>query len=95
MKTYYVYILECSDSTFYTGVTNDVEKRFKEHQSGDDPRAYTYRRRPVKLVWFETTNDVHYAISKEKQIKKWSKAKKIALINSEYNKLIDLSKKKF
>ena len=75
MKLYYVYILECSDGTFYTGVTNNIERRFLEHSTGISKTSYTYGRRPVKLVWYVETNLVYYAIEKEKQIKKWSQSK--------------------
>lgn len=95
MKTYYVYILECSDSTYYTGVTNDIERRLLEHVNGVSPESYTAKRRPLKLVWYTDTNDINFAIEKEKQIKKWSKAKKLALINSDWEKLIVFSKKNF
>jgi putative endonuclease len=93
MKTYYVYILECSDKTNYTGVTNDIERRLLEHISGLNPESYTSKRRPVKLVWYTETNDINFALEKEKQIKKWSKAKKTALINEDWENLIQLAKK--
>jgi putative endonuclease len=93
MKTYYVYILECSDGTYYTGVTNDIERRLIEHNIGLNPESYTSKRRPVKLVWFADTNNINYAFEKEKQIKKWSKAKKAALIKSDWENLHLLSKK--
>ena len=95
MKTYYVYILKCSDGTYYTGVTNDINRRLDEHSSGYNPECYTAKRRPVSLVWFTDTNDINYAIDKEKQIKKWSKAKKEALIISDWENLKLLSKKNF
>ncbi|MFH2094101.1 MAG: GIY-YIG nuclease family protein [Bacteroidota bacterium] len=93
MKTYYIYIVQCSDGLYYTGMTNDLERRIMEHQNGEDPRSFTFRRRPVNLVWYTSTNDVGYAIDKEKQIKKWSKAKKEALIRSDWYTLVNLSKK--
>lgn len=91
MKTYYVYILQCSDNSYYTGVTNDVERRVIEHNLGDDKRAYTFRKRQVKLVWFEYYNDINQAIGKEKQIKGWSRQKKEALINDDFDLLVELS----
>ena len=97
MKThqYVVYILKCNDDTYYTGVTNDVNRRLAEHQSGDDPTSYTFKRRPVQLVFFAEFSNIDYAIEKEKQIKKWSKAKKEALIEGKFELLPELSKKKF
>jgi len=91
MKTYYVYILLCSDNSYYTGVTNDVERRVVEHNNSEDKSAYTYRKRPVKLVWFEYYNDIHQAIEKEKQIKGWNRKKKEALIKSNFDLLVELS----
>ena len=92
---YYVYLLKCKDGTYYTGVTNDVERRFVEHQEGKDIKAYTYRRRPVELVFYAEFSNIEGAIKKEKQIKKWSRKKKEALINDDFEVLPRLSKKSF
>lgn len=92
---YFVYLLKCNDGNYYTGVTNDVSRRLAEHQSGDEPKSYTFKRRPVKLVFFAEFSNIDYAIEKEKQIKKWSKAKKEALIEGKFELLPELSKKKF
>ncbi len=91
----YLYILLCTDETFYTGVTNDLEHRFGEHQSGKDPNSYTFSRRPVQLVYSEGFTSPEAAIAMEKRIKKWSHAKKQALVDGEFGKLVDLAKKKF
>jgi putative endonuclease len=80
MKTYFVYILECSDRSYYTGLTSNTE-RIQEHNIGKYCNSYTYARRPVKLVYYEEFYDVWQAIDREKQIKRWSRAKKQALIN--------------
>ena len=95
MKTYYVYILKCSDNTYYTGFTSNLKNRFFEHQQGKHIKSYTYKRRPLELVFYAEFSEAGFAIEKEKQIKKWSKAKKEALINDEYEKLPNLAKKKF
>jgi putative endonuclease len=95
MKVYYVYILHCSDDTFYTGVTNNLERRFAEHEQGKYKDSYTNKRRPVSLAFYCEFTDVNMAILKEKQIKKWSKAKKQALINGQFDDLVNLAKKKF
>ena len=92
MRNYYVYILICSDGSYYTGITNSVERRVYEHQEGLIERSYTHNRRPVKLVYVEDYSDVIEAISREKQIKGWGRAKKEALINEDINKLKDLSR---
>ena len=76
MKKSYVYILRCSDNTYYTGVTSDLDIRLSQHESGFHKNSYTYRRRPVDLVFYAEFTDITIAIEKEKQLKKWSKAKK-------------------
>jgi len=95
MKTYAVYILRCSDDTYYTGITNDIDRRLAEHMEGDSPKSYTFRRRPVEVVFYQDFEDVTTAIDAEKQLKKWSVAKKEALINEQYDLLPGLSRKKF
>jgi len=91
----FVYILKCVDESFYIGVTNNLEIRLGEHQSGKSPGSYTYSRRPVELVYYTGFQDPDSAIRFEKRIKKWSRAKKIALINGDFHLLPNLSKKKF
>ena len=90
MKTGYVYILECADQSFYTGVTNDVERRLFEHTEGI-ASSYTAKRKPVKLVWSSDVLNIQDAIVLEKQIKGWRRSKKIALINEGYDSLPGLS----
>ena len=93
MRTYqfYIYILECKDGLLYTGLTNNLERRLKEHQEGKNPRAFTFKRRPVKLIFNDVTNDVFQAIHYEKRIKKWSSNKKRALANGDFERLKLLS----
>ena len=91
MTEFFVYILRCSDDSFYTGVTNDYEKRFAEHAEGIDPSCYAFCRRPVQLVYIATFREITDAIAFEKQVKGWSRRKKEALIRREYEKLPSLS----
>lgn len=84
---YLVYILKCSDNTFYTGVTNDLDRRLLEHSTGENKDSYTYSRRPVTLVYYELYYDINEAIEREKQVKNWSQAKKKALIEGNSEKL--------
>lgn len=91
-KTYWVYIVKCKDKSYYTGVTNNIDRREWEHNNDEDPKHYTYRRRPVKLVYCEDYNDINTAIAREKQIKGWSRKKKEALIKRHYEKLPKLAK---
>ena len=95
MKCYHVYILKCADNSYYTGITSDLDKRISEHESGTHKNSYTYFRRPVELVYFAEFSSVDLAIAKEKQIKKWSRVKKEALINGAFEHLPNLSKKNF
>jgi len=95
MKLSFVYILECSDGTYYTGVTSNLEKRVFEHKNGKHQDSYTFSRRPLKLVFFCEFTDINMAIEKEKQIKKCSQAKKEALIKGDYLALPNLAKKSF
>ena len=83
MKQSYVYILKCSDDSYYTGITSNLIKRIKEHKIGLHKDSYTYSRRPIKMVFYAEFTDINLAIKTEKQIKNWSRAKKVALINQE------------
>ena len=95
MKASYVYILKCSDNTYYTGVTSNLSQRIFQHENGVFQDCYTFNRRPVLLVFYAEFTDITIAIQKEKQIKKWSRAKKEALLLGEFNDLPNLAKKKF
>ena len=89
----FVYILECSDGSYYTGVTNNLERRLYEHQSGSHS-GYTSVRLPAKLVFSQEFDDPMTAIRREKQIKGWSRVKKEALIKGDFDLLVELSKNK-
>ena len=87
MKSYFVYILKCSDGLTYTGITNDISRRFEEHQNGLNKNCFTFKRRPLELIFHQEFNDVNQAIYFEKQIKKWSGKKKLALANENFDLL--------
>jgi putative endonuclease len=90
---YIVYILECSDGSYYTGSTDDINKRLWQHQQGIDVSSYTYTRRPVKLVWTSEETEYYYnALRWERQIKGWNRAKKRALIRGEFDALHEIVK---
>lgn len=91
VKLYYVYILLCSDGSYYVGFSNNPERRFQENSEGLDPESYTFRRRPLKLVYTVAFMDPVEGIEFEKQIKRWSKAKKEALINGDIKRLKSLA----
>ena len=77
----YVYILECSDKTLYTGTTNNIKKRIREHNNTRAGAKYTRGRRPVKLVYAETCSTPSIALKREAEIKKLSRAQKLLLIS--------------
>ena len=93
MKDYFIYILKCSDDSYYTGVTNNLEKRINEHQSRLI-KGYTSSRLPVKLVFSERFTDINDAIRFEKQVKGWTRKKKEALINRDFDLLVKISNMK-
>jgi putative endonuclease len=94
MNQYFVYILLCSDNSYYTGVTNDLERRLSEHQNGINPNSYTHKRRPLKLVFHEMFTDINQAIAFEKQVKGWTWAKKEAIIKGDWESLPRIAKEK-
>lgn len=91
LKYFYTYILECSDRSYYTGITNDIERRLIEHNSDDFPKSYCHNRRPVKIVFAELFLQPEAAIEFEKQIKGWNRKKKEAMIKRNYDRLKELA----
>ena len=91
---YYVYIVECSDKSYYTSVTNDLERRLWEHQTGFNNSSYTFKRRPVILKYVERFQDIMQAIAWEKQIKGWTRKKKEALFIEDWEEIKRLAKSK-
>ena len=87
----YLYILECADGTYYTGSTRNLDKRLWEHENFQGAN-YTRKKNPAKLVYFEEYSRIDEAFYREKQVQGWSHAKKKALIESNKDKLIELSK---
>lgn len=92
--TYYVYIVECSDGSYYTGVTNDIDRRLWEHNHSENKKSYTYTRRPVILKYCETFKYINDAIAWEKQLKGWSRKKKEALFREDWEEIKRLAKSK-
>jgi len=76
----YMYILLCSDGSYYTGSTNNLELRLQQHQNGEGAN-HTKKRLPVKLIYYEEYERVDLAFYREKQIQGWSRKKKEALMN--------------
>jgi putative endonuclease len=92
VKTYWVYMLLCADGSFYVGVTSDLEYRVGQHQFGEDRGCYTFTRRPVVLVHSSEFRYVDEAIAWEKQLKGWSRAKKQALIQNDWPRIVELAR---
>jgi putative endonuclease len=90
----YMYILQCSDGTYYTGSTKNLTRRLTQHESGLGAN-YTSKRLPLELVYFEEFHQVHVAFYREKQVQGWSHAKKKALVEGSIKDLKKLGKKKF
>ena len=77
---WYVYILNCDKKTFYVGMTNDLESRLTEHRSKQS--FFTKKFSDINIVYSEQFNSKTEAAKREQQLKGWSRAKKVALMNS-------------
>jgi putative endonuclease len=86
-----MYILLCADGSYYTGSTNNLELRIHQHQTGEGAK-HTKNRLPVQLVYVEVFSRVDLAFQREKQIQRWRREKKEALINGRHNHLPELAK---
>ena len=85
-----MYILECSDGSYYTGSTKDLELRLLEHQKGEGAN-HTKKKLPVKLLYFEEFSRIDDAFIREKQVQGWNRKKKEALINNMSDELHGLA----
>ena len=92
MKSYFVYILKCSDDSYYVGVTGDLDQRVDKHNAGAGA-MWTSLLRPVKLVYSEQIESESEALKRERQIRGWTRAKKEALIAGNGAALKRLSKR--
>ena len=90
----WMYILECSDGSYYVGSTRDLERRTWEHNEGLGAR-YTARRRPVRVVYSAEFASIAEAYEREKQVQGWGRAKREALIRGDYDALPQLARKDF
>ncbi len=92
--SFFVYILRCSDNSFYVGHTDDLDKRIAEHKSGAFENSYTETRMPLTLVYAQELPTRDEALQREMQLKGWSRKKKEALIAGEWNELVRLARGK-
>ena len=90
-RVYYVYILASDSGTLYVGVTNNVEGRVMQHKLGS-VKGFTQKYKVKKLLYFEEFEDVYLAITREKEIKRWRREKKVALFEPTNPGWVDLSK---
>ncbi|HEY4366290.1 MAG TPA: GIY-YIG nuclease family protein [Steroidobacteraceae bacterium] len=91
---FWVYILECADGSFYVGHTDNLEARVGQHHRGTVPSCYTINRRSLRLVHSQLFATRYEALSAERQIKGWSRAKKIALIAGDWAEISRLARLK-
>ena len=89
-----MYILKCSDGTYYTGSTKYIDIRIKQHNEGRGAN-YTKKRLPVELIYYEEYDRIDHAFYREKQIQNWSRKKKEALMEGKLNEIKLLVKKIF
>ena len=87
-----VYILRCADGSYYTGHTDNLEKRIAEHDSGAIAGSYTFRRRPVQLAFSQEFSSRKEALEAERQIKGWTRMKKEALIRGDWAEISRLAR---
>jgi predicted GIY-YIG superfamily endonuclease len=95
MQYFYVYILKCSDGSYYTGHIDNIEARISQHQQGLIKNCYTITRLPITVVFSQTFGSRNEAFIAERKIKGWSKQKKEALIKGDWGLVSSLSKKIF
>jgi predicted GIY-YIG superfamily endonuclease len=84
---FYAYMLRCCDGRYYAGSTDDLEARVAQHRSGHDPGCYTFKRRPLELVWSDSFSTRIEAKEAERRLKGWSRAKKEALIAGDWDRV--------
>ncbi len=88
---YYFYILRCADNSLYCGMTSDLKRRLKEHNSnGTKGAKYTRAKKPVVLVYSENFPDIQLAMARESEVKKWTKSRKEQLVKGIYIDRLEL-----
>lgn len=86
--SYYVYILECADKTLYTGYTNNLDRRLKEHNYSSKGASYTKNRRPVSIVYFEEYETQREAMRREAGLKKYRRKEKLKIVDQLWKKIL-------
>ena len=93
--SFWVYMLRCSDDSYYTGHTDDLENRISQHVAGAFQTCYTFNRRPLELVFTQALATREEAISAERQIKGWSRKKKAAMARGDWAEVSRLARSSF
>ncbi|HEX8408813.1 MAG TPA: GIY-YIG nuclease family protein [Thermoanaerobaculia bacterium] len=91
MRYAFVYLISNKSHTLYCGITTDLRVRFEQHKTGTYENGFTARYHFDRLVWFECVPDLAAAAKREKQIKRWPRAKRVALIQEKNPNWLDLS----
>jgi len=92
MKPFWIYILRCRDGSYYTGHTDDLERRLAQHESGEIPDCYTFSRRPAQFVFSQSFTTREEALAAERQIKGWSRKKKEAMMRGDWEEVSRLAR---
>lgn len=92
LMSFWVYILRCSDRSYYTGHTENLENRIAQHLTGAIPSCYTYNRRPLEYVFSQEFTTREEALTSERQIKGWSRKKKEAMIRGDWTEVSRLAR---
>jgi predicted GIY-YIG superfamily endonuclease len=95
MVTFWVYILKCSDGSYYTGHTDNLDRRIAQHLNGEISTCYTFNRRPLELVFSQEFPTREEALDSEQQIKGWSRKKKEAMIRGDWVEVSRLARSSF
>ncbi len=90
--SFWVYILHCTDGSYYTGHTDNLEQRIQQHHAGVILGCYTYKRRPLQLVFSQNFTTREEALASEQQIKGWSRKKKEAMMRGDWAEVSRLAK---
>ena len=93
--SFWVYIIQCVDGSYYTGHTDNLEQRMGEHDKGAIVSSYTYKRRPLELVFSQEFVSREEALASEQQIKGWGRKKKEAMIRGDWAEVSRLAKSNY
>lgn len=93
--SFWIYILKCSDGSYYTGHTDDLDRRIAQHLRGELSTCFTFKRRPLELVFSQEFPTREEALASEQQIKGWGRKKKEAMIRGDWVEVSRLARSSF